>query len=97
MHDYVRLNKPRNTTLISAVRLDGTLAYQHFSGAMNGDIFLDYIKTILIPALHEGDVIVMDNLRCHKVKGVQETLAKDGICFLFLSTYSPDFNLIEMM
>lgn len=97
MHDYVRLNKPRNTTLISAVRLDGTLAYQHFSGAMNGDIFLDYIKTILIPALHEGDVIVMDNLRCHKVKGVQETLAKDGIWFLFLPTYSPDFNLIEMM
>lgn len=97
VHDYVRLSKPKNTTLISSVRLDGTLAYEYFQGAVNKNIFLDYIKNALIPTLHEGDIVVMDNLRCHKTHEVEKELAKAGVRTLFLPPYSPDLNPIEMM
>jgi transposase len=39
----------------------------------------------------------MDNLRCHKVRGVKEAIKKVGAQVLYLPPYSPDFNPIEMM
>ncbi|MDE5558232.1 MAG: transposase [Ruminococcus sp.] len=54
--------------MLSSVRLDGTLVYKFFQGALNGKIFLDYIHNILVPTLNKGDIVIMDNLSCHKVK-----------------------------
>ena len=39
----------------------------------------------------------MDNLSCHKVKGVKEAIEEAGASVLYLPPYSPDFNPIEMM
>jgi transposase len=39
----------------------------------------------------------MDNLRCHKVKGVKEAIQQTGAQLFYLPPYSPDFNPIEMM
>ena len=39
----------------------------------------------------------MDNLSCHKVKGVAETIEAVGASVLYLPPYSPDLNSIEMM
>ena len=44
------------------------------SEAMNGSMFPDYIQHELVPSLHAGDLVIMDNLRCHKVKGVKEAI-----------------------
>ena len=97
VYDYVPAKRTKCTTLLSSVRLDGTIVKKIFQGALNGKIFLDYIKNILVPTLHEGDVVVMDNLSCHKVKGVKEAIESVKASVLYLPPYSPDFNPIEMM
>ena len=53
--------------------------------------FLDYLKNVLIPTLHNGDIVVMDNMRSHHVKGVEEVLRAAGMIPLYLPPYSPDF------
>jgi transposase len=37
----------------------------------------------------------MDNLRAHKVEGVEQMLEAAGVRVIYLSPYSPDFNPIE--
>lgn len=85
------------TTLLSTVRLDGSTVPLVFEGALNGDIFRVYIKQLLVPSLKSGDVVIMDNLSCHKVSGVVESIEAVGASVLFLLPYSPDFNPIELM
>lgn len=97
VYDYVPLNKPKNTTLLSSVRLNGALEHCSFQGAVNGERFLKYIKNTLVPTLHKGDIVIMDNLRCHKVKGIKEAVENAEASVVYLPPYSPDFNPIEMM
>lgn len=97
VNDYSLVNTPKKTTLVSSVRLDGTKAYEFFQGSLNGKNFLSYVKNTLIPTLKKGDIVVMDNLSCHKVKGVKEAIEESGASVLYLPPYSPDFNPIEMM
>lgn len=97
VYDDVPAKKTKRTTLLSSVRLDGTLAYTFFQGALTGKIFLDYIQNILVPTLNKGDIVIMDNLSCHKVKGVAEAIESAGASVLYLPPYSPDLNPIEMM
>ena len=52
-------------------------------------------RTFLGPTLAKGDIVVMDNVRTHKVKGVREILQGYGAKVLYLPPYSPDFNPIE--
>lgn len=35
-------------------------------GPINPDIFEDYIQNILCPTRHSGDIVLMDNVSCHK-------------------------------
>ena len=51
---------------------------QTIEEATDGDIFLAYVEHILCPALKHGDVIFMDNLSSHKVKGVRQLIEKAG-------------------
>ena len=44
VYDYVPAKRTKRTTLLSSVRLDGTIVKKVFQGALNGKIFLDYIK-----------------------------------------------------
>ena len=56
-------------SILSSVRLSGEMVPFVFSGALNGDIFKEYIVQCLIPTLSKGDIVVMDNLSSHKVTG----------------------------
>jgi transposase len=85
------------TTILSSIRVDGTIVPCVFNGALNGEMFLAYIKQFLAPALLPGDIVVMDNLSSHKVSGVIESIEAVGAKVLFLPPYSPDFNPIELM
>lgn len=66
-------------------------------GAINGDLFLAYIRQHLAPTLKPGDVVIMDNLSSHKVAGVREAIEAVGATLMFLPPYSPDFNPIEQV
>ena len=97
VHDKVPLNTPKNTTILSSVRLDGETVYTHFQGSLTGDRFLAYVKEQLVPHLRTGDIVIMDNLRSHKVSGVREAIEEAKAFVLYLPPYSPDFNPIEML
>ena len=85
----------KTTTFLAALRHDGLSAPCVFDGAINGARFLAYVEQALAPTLRAGDVVVMDNLAAHKVKGVREAIALTGARLLYLPPYSPDLNPIE--
>ena len=97
--DKTPLNTPANTTILSSIRINGEISYTTYKGRTTGDKFVEYLKNVLIPTLHDGDIIVMDNMRSHHVKKVSETINNSGkhLTLLYLPPYSPDFNPIEMM
>lgn len=64
---------------------------------MNGELFLAYVEQFLAPTLSPDDIVVMDNLPAHKVKGVAEAIAARGAELRYLPPYSPDLNPIEQM
>ena len=90
-------NTPRNTTVLSSVRLTGETSYTTYSGGTTGEIFVDYLERVLIPTLEKGDIVIMDNMRSHHIKKVAEVLENAGMKLLYLPPYSPDFNPIEKM
>ena len=61
-------------------------------GAMNGTRFRTYVADSLVPALTQGDTVVMDNLAAHKVAGIRQLIKAAGARLLYLQPYSPDFN-----
>lgn len=62
---------------------------------MNGESFLAWVKQFLVPTLRLNDIVVMDNLSSHKVKGVREAIEAVGATLRYLPPYSPDLNPIE--
>ena len=93
--DAVPHGRWRTTTVVAALRADGIAAPLVLEGAVNGPSFLAYVEQFLAPALRPGDVVVLDNLGSHKVKGVREAVEAAGATLLHLPPYSPDLNPIE--
>jgi len=46
-------------------------------GATDADVFREYVRYVLLPALRPGDIVVLDNLSAHKNKEAIE-LKKNG-------------------
>ena len=86
----------KTTTFLAALRHDGLTAPCVFDGAINGARFLAYVEQALVPTLRAGDLVVLDNLKAHKVKGVREAIEARGARLRYLPPYSPDFNPIEL-
>lgn len=86
----------QNVTVIGAIALDGLRAQQIVQSKFDGPAFIEFLDKSLGPTLREGDIVVMDGPRLHRVVGVAETLAKWGATPLYLPAYSPEFNPIEM-
>src|SRR5208282_1314208 len=54
-------------------------------------------EQFLVPTLTPGDIVVMDNLSCHKKPAVQRAIEEAGASVRFLPAYSPDLNPIEQV
>jgi transposase len=87
----------QTSTLISGLCLKGPCAPWLFGGSMNGETFLAWVRQGLAPTLRPGDVVILDNLATHKIRGVRQALEAVGARLLYLPPYSPDFNPIEPM
>ncbi len=85
------------TTIIGAMRLDGSTACMAVDGATDQEIFREYVRCVLVPVLHPGDIVVLDNLGAHKDKATQALIEEAGAELRFLPPYSPDLNPIEKM
>lgn len=88
-------NRGKNVTLISDLSLAGLGEIFLIDGAANGDLFEAYVEYILVPTLHSGETVIMDNLSIHKRKKVRQLIEAQGCQVLFLPPYSPDFSPIE--
>ena len=85
----------KTTTFIAGLRHDGVTAPFVVDRPINGTIFLAYVEHCLAPTLAPGDIVVMDNLSAHKVKGVRQAIEAAGAKVAYLPPYSPDLNPIE--
>jgi transposase len=85
----------KTTTFVAALRADGMAAPTVIDGAVTGDLFVAYVGQQLVPTLRPGDVVVMDNLACHKRAGVRRAIEAAGCELRLLPPYSPDLNPIE--
>jgi transposase len=53
-------------------------------GAMNGPMFLAYVRQCLVPTLKRGETVLTDNLPVHKVAGVAEAIQAAGAMLIYL-------------
>jgi transposase len=86
----------KTINFVAGLRLRGMTAPFVLEGAMNGPMFLAYLKQCLVPTLKRGDIVAMDNLPVHRVAGVAEAIEAAGATLLYLPPYSPDLNPIEL-
>lgn len=77
--DSAPLSKPKNTTILSSIQLDGTLRYTTFSGGTTVERFKRYLETDLLPHLNENSVLIMDNMKSHHAKAVRNLLDSSGV------------------
>lgn len=68
----------KTTTFLAAFRSSGLSAPLVVDGAINGAVFRAYVEQQLAPTLSTGDIVIMDNLNSHKVKGVREAIEARG-------------------
>ena len=85
----------KTTTFLAGLRSSGWVAPLVIDGALNGALFLNYVQQHLAPALKPGDLLILDNLSSHKVRGVRQAIEAMGAHVLYLPPYSPDLNPIE--
>lgn len=84
-----------SVTVIAALGRNGVRAPLMFPGATTAATFESDIEQVLVPALHEGDVVVFDNLSAHLGPAVAEAIEGAGAGVLPLPPYSPDYTPIE--
>lgn len=88
-------NRGTVTTILSALSVRGIVATMFGEGATTGEVFLAFLRDVLLPELTAGDVVVMDNLGAHHAGEVVDILHAAKIRVIFLPPYSPELNPIE--
>jgi transposase len=87
--------RPRPSWLRYAIT--GSTLHALFDGPIDGESFRTYVEQVLVPTLHPGDIVIMDNLGSHKAKAVRQLIRSAGAKLFFLPKYSPDLNPIEQV
>ena len=85
----------KSMTFVAGLRQRAMVAPFVLEGAINGPMFLAYVKQCVVPILKRGDTVIIDNLPAHRVAGIREAIEAPGATLLFLPSYSPDFNPVE--
>src|SRR5215210_2978257 len=68
--EKVPRNYGQQTSILSALGLDGPVALMTIEGAVDTDVFNVYVEEVLRPALKAGDIVVLDNLAAHKASRI---------------------------
>ena len=93
----VPLGEWKTITFVAGLRHNRMTAPMVIEGPMTGEVFRAYVEQCLVPTLRRNDIVVMDNLRAHKVAGIEEATEKAGASVRYLPKYSPDLNPIELL
>ena len=87
----------KTITFVAGLRHNRMSAQMIIEGPMTGEVFRAYVEQCLVPTLRRNDIVVMDNLKVHKVAGIEEAIGKVGATVRYLPEYSPDLNPIELL
>ncbi len=66
-----------------------------FAGALDGSIFAQWMREWLVPEVHPGQTVILDNVSVHENAAARTAIEAAGFQLRFLPAYSPDFNPIE--
>ena len=94
-YDSVPAKRGKNTTLISALGYDGPITELTVEGAVDGQIFCEFIKKLLVPKLRPFNVVLLDNVSFHHNKEAIKSIRSMGAKVKFLPPYSPDLDPLE--
>lgn len=67
-----------------------------FKGTMKGWVFEWWVLHMLLPCLHLGQIVVMDNASFHRKNVLRVLFAEAGVHLLFTPSHSPESNSIEI-
>jgi transposase len=87
----------KTVSLIGAIRIGAKPKLMTHPGTVSGPTFLRFVRSRLVPWLRRGDVVVMDNLNIHKMREVRLAIEAAGATPIYLPTYSPELNPIELL
>lgn len=93
--EEVPADRGGNVSTIGAIALDGIRTGLSVPGAIDGETMLFFVEELLLPTLHRGEIVLLDNCPIHKLDEIEEVLDAAGVSLLFLPSYSPDLNPIE--
>jgi transposase len=85
----------KTISTIGALSTTGIVASASFDGGTTAARFVDFVRDGLVPALRDGQVVVLDNLAAHNDRRVDALVGAAGCVVLRLPPYSPDYNPIE--
>jgi transposase len=94
--DHVPGDRGGNVSTIGAIGREGLRTGLSVPGAIDGETMLFFVEELLVPTLKRGEIVVMDNNSIHKLDEIEDAIAAAGAWVLFLPTYSPDLNPIEL-
>ena len=90
---------PRNrgpvTTLVTGLSLAGMAPAMTVQGGTDTAVFATYLEHFLLPALHPGQIVVVDNVGAHKPERIRALVEAAGCRLVFLPACSPDLSPIE--
>ncbi|MCR4623866.1 MAG: IS630 family transposase [Alphaproteobacteria bacterium] len=66
-----------------------------YYGTCNSELFLKWVKEMLVPNLKKNQIVIMDNASIHKSPKIREAIEKAGCSLVYQPPYSPDLNSIE--
>lgn len=88
-------NRQGRINMIAAYRDTHLIAPFTVEGACNRVVFETWLETCLLPVLHPGDWVILDNATVHHGGRIAELIESVGAQLVYLPPYSPDLNRIE--
>jgi transposase len=89
----------RHITLLMAVNTSGVVAAMLIYGGATGQHFEYFLTHCIVPrrnpATGQNSIVVLDNARIHRNRGMIQRVQQRGVQLFFLPPYSPDLDPIE--
>lgn len=87
----------KTISLLGAIRCGEKPRLMTHRGSVDGPVFRRFVRKCLVPFLRRGDLVVMDNLNMHKSLATRRLIEAAGATPVYLPTYSPELNPIELL